>query len=368
MDADKKYMALALELAERGRGGVSPNPMVGAVVVRRERIVGKGYHTKAGFPHAEIKALRNAGPKAKGATLYINLEPCGHFGRTPPCTEEIIKAGIREVVAAMADPNPLNSGKGFARLRRAGIKVRIGILREEAKKLNETFLKFITRKEPFVMVKVAMSLDGKIATKKGKSKWITGEKARSYLHQLRREVDGVLVGLNTVLKDDPMLTVRGKRRRRSQGRKPVRIVVDSQAKIPLPAKVLKGQTQTIIATTSSAPKNRIKALGRKGAKVITIPGRSRRVNLAKLMKKLGKKGITSLLIEGGGEIIASAFSSRIVDKVLFFISPKIIGGRDAPTPVEGEGIREMAQALPFRSLTTRWFANDLLIEGYPCYK
>lgn len=360
-------MALALELAERGRGQVSPNPMVGTVIVKSGKIVGKGYHLKAGLPHAEIKALKNADPSAKEATLYTNLEPCSHFGRTPPCTDRIIKAGIRQVVAAMADPNPLNSGRGFARLRRAGVKVRTGVLKKEAKRLNESFIKFITQKEPFVIVKVAMSLDGKIATKTGESRWITGEKARRYVHQLRREVDGVLVGLNTVLKDDPLLTVRGKGERRGEKAGPVRIVVDSQAKIPLEAKVLRGRPQTMIVTAGYAPKSRIKALERNGARVVIVPGKGKRVDLVKLMKELGKLEMASLLIEGGGEIIASAFSSRIVDKVLFFVSPKIIGGRDAPTPVEGGGVREMAQAVPLRSVTTRWFDSDLLIEGYPCY-
>ena len=357
-------MALALELAERGRGRVEPNPMVGAVIVKNGRIVGKGYHTKAGLPHAEIKALKDAGSRAKEAALYTNLEPCCHFGRTPPCTDAMKKAGIRQVVAAMVDPNPLNSGKGFDCLRGAGVKVRTGLLKKEAKKLNETFIKFITRKEPFVIVKVGMSLDGKIATKTGESRWITGEKARDYVHQLRREVDGVLVGVNTVLKDDPLLTVRGKGKRKGQKAKPMRIVVDSRAKIPLEAKVLKGKSQTIIAVTQYASKSRIKALERKGVRVVIVPGKGKAVDLVKLMKELGKSEIASLLIEGGGEIIASAFSSRIVDKVLFFVAPKIIGGRNAPTPADGEGVSEISKAVPLRSVTTRWFADDLLIQGY----
>lgn len=364
---DEKYMVLALKLAERGRERVSPNPMVGTVIVKNGQIVGKGYHTKAGLPHAEIKALKDAGSRAKDATLYTNLEPCCHFGRTPPCADRIIKAGIRQVVAGIVDPNPLNSGKGFVRLRQAGVKVKTGILKKEAERLNETFIKFITRKEPFVIVKVGMSLDGKIATKKGESRWITGERARDYVHQLRREVDAVLVGLNTVLVDDPLLTVRGKGKRKKEKARPVRIVMDSLAKISLRAKVLTEQPQTMIATTRSAPKSRIRALERKGVRVLTVPSKERRVDLAKLTKQLGSLGITSLLIEGGGEIIASAFSSRVVDKVLIFIAPKIIGGRDAPTPVDGEGVSEISKAVPLRSVTTRWFADDLLIEGYPHY-
>lgn len=367
MNVDEKYMSRALKLAERGRGQVSPNPMVGAVIVKKGRIIGRGYHAKAGLPHAEIVALKEAGKKAKGSTLYVNLEPCSHFGRTPPCTNEIIRSGIKKVVIAMKDPNPLNSGKGISRLKSAGVEITTGLLEDKAKRLNEAFTKFITRREPFVVIKIATSLDGKIATSGGKSKWITGKEARWYVQELRREADAILVGINTVIRDNPRLTVRNDRRGKGFQEKPLRVIVDSQAMTPLGAKVLKGSAKTIVATTQYANKARIRALENRGAKVLIVGSKKGRVDLVKLMKELGKLDIVNLLIEGGGEINASAFASCLVDKAIFFLAPRIIGGKEALTAVEGEGIKKIDQAIPLRDLTTRKVGDDLMVEGYPEY-
>lgn len=367
MDADEKYMSRALKLAERGKGQVSPNPLVGAVIAKKGRIVGQGYHVQAGLPHAEIIALKEAGKRAKGSTLYVNLEPCSHFGRTPPCTEEIIGSGIKKVVIAMKDPNPLNSGKGISRLKSAGIEVTTDILEDKAQRLNEAFSKFIIRREPFVVMKIAASLDGKIATSTGQSKWITGKEARQYVQELRREADAILVGINTVIKDDPWLTIRSNRRGKKSQRHPLRVVVDSQARIPLRAKVLKGSARTIVATTRYADKVKVKALENKGAKVLIVGSKKKRVDLVKLMRELGKLNIVNLLIEGGGEINASAFASRLVDKAIFFLAPRIMGGREAPTAVEGKGIKRISQAIPLHNLTIRKVGDDLMVEGYPEY-
>ncbi len=360
-------MSRALKMAARGKGRVSPNPLVGAVIVKRGKIIGQGYHARAGLSHAEIVALKGAGRGGKGSTLYVNLEPCSHFGRTPPCTNEIIGSGIGRVVIAMKDPNPLNSGRGISRLKAAGIEITTGVLEDKAKRLNEAFSKFITKREPFVVMKIAASLDGKIATSTGESKWITGEKARQYVQKLRREADAILVGINTVIKDDPRLTIRSDRRGEKSQEQPFRVVVDSQARIPLRAKVLQGSTKTIVATTRYAHKPRIKALESRGAKVLIVGSKKGKVDLIKLMKELGKLDIVNLLIEGGGEISASAFASGLVDKAIFFLAPRIIGGKAAPTAVEGKGIKKMSQAIPLHNLTMRKVGEDLMVEGYPSY-
>lgn len=343
--------------------------MVGAVILNNGRIVGQGYHHGAGLPHAEVNALRRAGRFAKSATLYVTLEPCTFFGRTPPCVNAIIDSGIKKVVIATKDPNPLNNGHGIRFLRSKGIEVRVGILRDVAKKTNEIFFKFIAKGLPFVIVKVAQTLDGKIATITGDSKWITGEVARRYVHRLRGQVGAILVGARTVLKDDPLLTPR-RTLQRPTSRFPIRVVVDSRLRIPPTSKVLKDSSpsETIIATTRLAAKERIKTLEAKGAKVLLIREKNGKVLLKSLIRELGKMEITSLMIEGGGEVIASAFQERIVDKVLFFIAPKIVGGREALTTVEGEGVEKISKAIKLRDITIKRFGEDVLIEGYPIYK
>lgn len=368
MYPDEYYMKRALTLARRGRGRTSPNPMVGAVVVRRGRIVGEGAHMGAGLNHAELVVLKKAGRRARGATLYVNLEPCRHFGRTPPCVDRIIESGIARVVTAMTDPNPVNRGKGIGRLRRAGIGVDVGLLGDEARELNEVFVKFIKEKIPFVTVKAAQTLDGKIATETGDSKWVTGKKARRFVHQLRAEADAVLIGINTVIRDDPLLNVRGGGN--SGVRQPLRVVVDSGLKISLGAKLLNDRTggEVIIAVARPKSLRKVEKLWKKDIKVLKVPGRDGRVDLRQLLQELAKREITGVLIEGGGEIIASALSERLVDRVYFFIAPKIVGGRNALTPVEGTGIGKMGGAIQLADARLRRFGRDFLIEGKPGYR
>lgn len=360
---DEQYMKMALELARKGEGFTSPNPMVGAVLVKDGEVVGKGYHARAGLAHAEIEALREAGEKAKGATLYVNLEPCCHHGRTGPCVEAIVAAQVKRVVLAMVDPNPLVAGKGIARLKAAGVEVAAGVLAEEAARLNEVFIKYITTGLPFVVAKAAVSLDGKIATRLGESQWITGEEARAFGHRLRHRYDAVLVGVNTVLADNPSLTARLPEGR---GRDPVRIVLDSSARTPPDARIITQESlaSTIIAVTEEAAEERVTALSRAGAQIVVTPARKGRVDLAWLMKELAAREITSVLIEGGGEVHASALSAGIVDKVVFFIAPKIIGGKEAPGPVGGCGADRLAGAVTLRDVSVSRLGEDILVEGY----
>jgi diaminohydroxyphosphoribosylaminopyrimidine deaminase/5-amino-6-(5-phosphoribosylamino)uracil reductase len=368
-------MQKALALAAKGKGRTSPNPMVGSLIVKGDKIIAEGYHRKAGTPHAEAVSLKKAGSEAKGATLYVNLEPCCHTEkRTPPCTKAIIKSGIKKVVIAMVDPNPMVSGMGIHELRKAGIITETGVLNDDAQRLNESFVKHVTKKEPFVILKIAQSLDGKIATARGESKWITGAKARDRVHRLRNEIDALLVGIGTVKKDNPSLDcrIRG-------GRNPYRIIVDSRLQIPLTAKVLRHNVdKTIIATTEQAGKRKRDALIKLGAKVLVIKekagkaGTARRrnparVDLKRLMKELGKLNITSVMIEGGSSIGASALSSKIVDKAMFFIAPKVIGGTDAIPSIGGKSPALLKSALNLKNIQTTPFGDDILIEGYVAY-
>ncbi|HJX30500.1 MAG TPA: bifunctional diaminohydroxyphosphoribosylaminopyrimidine deaminase/5-amino-6-(5-phosphoribosylamino)uracil reductase RibD, partial [Thermodesulfobacteriota bacterium] len=339
----EEYMWLAIKLASKAQGQTSPNPLVGALIVKSGKIVGQGFHRRSGTPHAEINALKKSGDQAQGAELYLNLEPCSHFGRTPPCVDAIIQKKIMKVFMGMVDPNPLVRGKGIRRLKEAGIEVATGILEKECRKLNEVFIKYITTKRPFVILKTAASLDGRIAAETGDSQWITNEKSREYVHQLRSAVDAVLVGIGTVKKDDPQLTCRLKNRK---GRDPIRIVVDSTLSISPKAKVLNPHSPapTIIATTPKASLKKRALLEKKGARILVIPSQGW-VDLCLLMEALGKEEITSVLIEGGSEINTSALQSGIVDKVLFFYAPKIIGGKQAPLMVGGKGIARVKDAL-----------------------
>lgn len=360
---DRDYMKMALDLAAEAIGRTSPNPMVGAVVVREGEIVGAGFHARAGTPHAEVVALKNAGDRAGGSTLYVTLEPCCHRGRTGPCTEVVIAAGVRRVVAATADPNPLVAGKGLNRLREAGLEVDVGVMEEEARKLNEVFIKFITTGRPFVVMKAAVSLDGKIATRSGDSKWITGPEAREYGHRLRDRYDAIMVGVNTVLADDPALTARLPQ----GGRDPVRIIMDSSARTPPGARVIKGPSEApaVIMVTDSAPRDRVLKLREAGAQVITLPANGEgRVDVPALMGHLAGREITSVLIEGGGEVHASALSSGIVDKVVWFIAPMLIGGRDAPGPLAGRGPERLPEAVVLEQVSVSRVGNDIYCEGY----
>lgn len=354
------YMRQAIRLALKAKGKTFPNPLVGAVVVKNGSIVGRGYHKMAGEYHAEVAALTNADGEALGSRLYVTLEPCQHFGKTPPCVDMIVESGVSEVIVATRDPNPVNNGKGILKLRRNGIKVIEGVLKKEATRINEIFNKYITTGLPFVIVKVAQSLDGKIATYTGESRWITSDEARRYAHKLRADADAILVGVNTILKDDPLLTVRY--RLRAQGlSQPIKIILDSKLRTPPDARIFsktESQAPVIIATSKNALLNRIRRLEKKGARILFIK------SLHGLMKQLAALEISSVLIEGGGETIASALRERLVDKIYIFIAPKLIGGRDAPTSVEGDGVTHIGDAIRLKDIRCRRFGEDLLIEGY----
>ncbi|AEB08446.1 riboflavin biosynthesis protein RibD [Desulfobacca acetoxidans DSM 11109] len=356
-------MALALKLAARGVGCTSPNPMVGAVVVRDGYIVGRGYHRRYGGPHAEVEALRQAGSQADGATLYVTLEPCNHYGQTPPCTEAILAAGIRRVVIANSDPNPHVAGGGAAYLQSKGLLVQSGLLAKAGSRLNEAFFKAMTIGQPFVIAKAAASLDGKIATRTNDSQWITGAPARTWVHRLRHQVDAILVGVGTVMADDPQLTTRLPR---GQGKDPIRLVLDSRLRLPLNAKVLTqiSAAPTWMVCTPSAPSEKITAIQELGAEVIITPAIENRVELRTLLKILGERRIQSLLVEGGAEVQGAFFDAGLVDKFHLFLAPKFIGGRQAPGILGGLGASRLAEAQLAHDLSIRRIGEDILISGY----
>jgi diaminohydroxyphosphoribosylaminopyrimidine deaminase/5-amino-6-(5-phosphoribosylamino)uracil reductase len=359
---DEKYMRMALRLAAKAQGRTSPNPMVGAVVVKDGRVIAAGYHKRAGEPHAEAVALRKADRAAKGATLYVTLEPCSHTNkRTPPCSPLVIASGVKRVVVAMIDPNPRVSGGGVQAIRKAGIEVVTGVLESEARQLNEAFIKHVTKKVPFVTLKIAQTLDGKIATASGESKWITGEKARAEGRGYRDTHDAILVGINTVLQDDPSLTTR-----LPGGRDPLRVIVDGKLRMPPGANVLTQDSpaRTVIAALPGAPKKKRNMLETAGAEVLTVKSDHGRVDLRDLMKKLGKMNIMSVLIEGGAEINASALRAGIVDKVVLFIAPMVMTGRDSLCSIGGTSPRRLSGAIRLRGAETRVVGQDLVIEGY----
>lgn len=365
MTPDEKYMRMALNLALKGRGMTSPNPAVGAVVVHNGRVVGKGYHKGPGQLHAEAVAIREGGSEVSGATLYVNLEPCCHTDkRTPPCTREIIRSGVKRVVAGMTDPNPLVSGRGFRELADAGITVEKDVLRGDAIRMNEIYSKFITSHIPFVILKSAASLDGKIALASGESRWITGQTARRYAHRLRSVVDAVLVGVGTVISDDPVLSVRHVR---SKGRQPLRVIVDSRLRIPLKSKVLDTRTgqQTMVVTTGQSDEGKLRELEGMGIKtVIADAGDDGRVDLRSLIIFLGKSDVTGLLIEGGSEMNASALRSGVVDKVVFIYSARIIGGRDSVGIVGGHSPKSLDESIFLKDVSIRRTGEDIIVEGY----
>jgi diaminohydroxyphosphoribosylaminopyrimidine deaminase / 5-amino-6-(5-phosphoribosylamino)uracil reductase len=362
-DKDHFYMQRALDLAVKARGRTNPNPMVGAVIVKNGQIIGEGYHHRAGTPHAEIHALNAAGEQAVGATLYVTLEPCSHCGRTPPCAEAVIKAGIKRAVISVLDPNPLVAGQGINRLREAGIEVKIGLLKNEAVRLNEVFFKYIQTRLPFVALKTAMTLDGKIAAYSGDSRWVTGPVAREYVHQLRNIYDAIMVGIGTVLKDDPQLNTRlqleGKR-------DPVRIIVDSNLELPIAGNIATSahKQRTIVFCSAAAEKVRWKRLESLGLEIIGLNCAGGLLPLQRVMEVIGEMGLCSLLVEGGGEINAYLLEHQLIDKVYWFIAPKLIGGRQAPTPIGGQGIEFMKDARPLVSLEIMKMADDILITGY----
>jgi diaminohydroxyphosphoribosylaminopyrimidine deaminase/5-amino-6-(5-phosphoribosylamino)uracil reductase len=360
---DQHFMQMALGLAIKGEGFTSPNPMVGAVVVKDGRVVGSGYHQMAGGPHAEVNAIDAAGKLAKGATLYVTLEPCNHTGRTPPCTRKILEAGIKRVVVSMMDPNEDVAGGGAGFLEQRGIRVTTGVCREQARKLIEAFVKFVRTRRPFVIAKCAATLDGRIATRSGDSKWVTGEKSRQFVHRLRHAVDGILVGINTVRTDNPSLTTRLPD---GLGKDPVRIILDTHLSISPEAKLLRQESaaDTILVVGKPVMQDKQTALEKDGIRVIQSKLKNGLIDMDALMDRLGAMGLTSLLIEGGSRVLTSAFSAGIVDKVFFFYAPKILGGDDGIPICSGPSPELMSQSIAVNNINVRRFGDDVMIEGY----
>lgn len=357
---DEKYMRLAMQLAGNAIGRTSPNPLVGAVIVKDNRVVGCGWHRKAGTPHAEVHALNQAGELAQGADVYVTLEPCAHYGKTPPCAKALVEAKVKNVYGGLLDVNPKVAGKGFKILEDAGIHVEYGFLQDELRKQNEVFFKWIEHKKPFVVLKAAMTLDGKITTATGQSKWITNETSRAYGYKLRDIYDGIMVGINTVIEDNPMLTARV-----DGGKNPIRIVVDSSLKIDINANVVQDKSaKTIVATTDKADKDKILKLQAQDVDVIVVDkDENDKVDIEKLLDILGQQNICSILVEGGATLSGSFVAKKLVDKVYFFIAPKIIGGKEAKTPVAGTGILNLQEALALKDIQIEKLEEDILIIG-----
>lgn len=360
---DREAMRLALELAEKGRGTTSPNPLVGAVILDKDgELVGSGFHRRAGEPHAEVLALEQAGERARGGTLYVTLEPCCHQGRTPPCTEAIIRHGLERVAVAILDPNPLVDGKGVRRLRENGVRVEVGLCKARAKKQNEVFLKYITSKLPFVTLKVAMTLDGKVATRTGRSRWITSQPARKVVHRLRGEHDAVMVGIGTVLADDPLLTVR-----LTSGKNPTRIIVDSRLRLPLSSRLVATarEVPTLVLTGELKDPKSAMTLEERGLEVVPVASGHDRVSLQRALQVLGHRGITSILLEGGPTLAAAFLEEGAIDKFLFFVAPKLLGGAGAPGPIGGLGAEDTGQAQELLVESVEPVGPDWLVTAYP---
>ena len=365
LESDEKFMKLALSLAEKGRGYVNPNPLVGAVIVKDGKVIGEGYHTAFGKSHAEIEAINSATEDIKGATMYVTLEPCCHQGKTPPCTEAIIKNQLARVVVATTDPNPLVSGSGIEKLKQSNIEITVGVLEEMAKIQNEVFIHYMTTNLPFTILKYAMSLDGKIACHTGDSKWITSEKSRTDVHRLRSSVSAVVTGIGTILSDDASLNVR---LIDSKGREPHRIVVDSAARISLDAKILNldSKSDTYIAVTEAASDEKLRKLEDYGAKIIMTKSKDGKVDLEELWKELGFLGMDSILIEAGEQLNAALLEAKLVNKIRAYIAPKIIGGTNAKSPIGGYGASSMSEVINLKSMNVTQIENDFVVEGYLC--
>ena len=365
LESDEKFMKLALSLAEKGRGYVNPNPLVGAVIVKDGKVIGEGYHTAFGKSHAEIEAINSATEDIKGATMYVTLEPCCHQGKTPPCTEAIIKNQLARVVVATADPNPLVSGSGIEKLKQSNIEITVGVLEERAKIQNEVFIHYMTTNLPFTILKYAMSLDGKIACHTGDSKWITSENSRTDVHSLRSSVSAVVTGIGTILSDDASLNVRLVD---SKGKEPHRIVVDSAARISLDAKILNldSKSDTYIAVTEAASDEKLRKLEDYGAKIIMTKSKDGKVDLEELWKELGFLGMDSILIEAGEQLNAALLEAKLVNKIRAYIAPKIIGGTNAKSPIGGYGATNMSEVINLKSMNFTHVENDFVVEGYLC--
>jgi diaminohydroxyphosphoribosylaminopyrimidine deaminase/5-amino-6-(5-phosphoribosylamino)uracil reductase len=366
-DRHEKFMKAALGFARKGVGKTSPNPAVGAVIVRKGQVVAAGFHRKAGGPHAEVEALNQLEGKARqGDTLYVTLEPCNHYGRTPPCTQAILEKGVRKVVVGMRDPNPRVTGGGCDALSGQGVEVVTGVLEEECQRLNEWFVTYVTKGRPFVIAKTALTLDGWTATSTGQSRWVTNERSREWVHRLRNQVDGILVGVGTVTADDPLLNTRLKKGR---GKDPVRIIVDTHLSIPVNARVLGHShgSETLIAVGEDVPPARLKRLERKGISFLVCPKKEGRIDLRALMDMLGKRSVTSVLLEGGATLMGAMIREKLVDKFCIFKAPKILGGSDGRPMALGKGPSKMEESIRLKDIRIRRFGEDLLITGYPQY-
>jgi diaminohydroxyphosphoribosylaminopyrimidine deaminase/5-amino-6-(5-phosphoribosylamino)uracil reductase len=351
--SDIKYMRLAIELAAKAKDRTYPNPMVGAVIVKNGKVIGKGYHRRSGEDHAEVAAIKNAGENCRGATMFVTLEPCDHFGKTPPCTEAIIDSGIKTVKFAMKDPNPLNNGRGIRKLRKHGVSVGEVACAEETHSLNRKYIKFVTRDLPYVTLKLAQSVDGKTAARDGSSKWITSEDSRKYAKRFRSDFDAIVVGVNTVLNDDPLLLGEGKR-----GKKITRVVVDSRLRSPLDSKLIRtaSGSPVIIATTELAPASRVKKFRRiKGVELIETRSRKGKVSLKSFLKKLASRGIINVLVEGGAELAGSFLEEGMVDEIAFFIAPKVIGSA-----------KNIASAIDLKKVEMKRIGQDMFVKGLIC--
>jgi diaminohydroxyphosphoribosylaminopyrimidine deaminase/5-amino-6-(5-phosphoribosylamino)uracil reductase len=355
---DERFMRRALALASRGRGRTSPNPMVGTVIAKGGRVLAEGYHHRVGLAHAEVDALEKLGGRAPGATLYVNLEPCDHQGRTGPCTRAVLQSGVARVVVGMVDPNPLVNGRGLRRLRRAGVRVDTGLLESESRRLNEGFVSVMEQGRPFVAIKLAATADGRIATRSGDSAWVTGEPARAFVHKLRATYDAVLIGAGTAARDDPLLTVR-----LTRGRDPLRVVVDSRARLSPRARMLReGSSSVLVAATDRAPASRVRALQRAGAEVLAVRERQGRVDLQALLAALVRRGVLTVLCEGGASLAGALLDAGLADKLCLFYAPKIVG---CGVPMFlAEGAPEMAAARPLHGVRWQAVGEDLLCQGY----
>ena len=358
---DEHWMRQALALAERGRGWVEPNPLVGAVVVREGQLVGAGWHQRYGEAHAEVHALAAAGEAARGATLYVTLEPCCHHGKTPPCTDAVGRAGVRRVVAALLDPFPEVAGKGVEQLRAAGIDVAVGVGAAAARRLNAPYLKLVETGQPYVHAKWAMTLDGKIATRSGDSKWISSEASRRRVHELRGRMDAIIVGIGTVLADDPLLTARP-----PGPRTPVRIILDSTARLPASSQLVRtaGEAPVRVVATGELPAGRAAELKALGCEVLSLPPLDQRPAVQALLSELGRRRMTNVLVEGGAAVLGSFFDARAVDEVHVFIAPRLIGGAEARTPIAGRGVERMGEALALKEWQVEQVEGDLLVQGW----
>ncbi len=360
--AERKYMELALELAAKARDKTYPNPMVGAVIVTGGRVTGSGYHRKAGEDHAEVRAINSARGACSGGTMFVTLEPCDHHGKTPPCTQAIIDSGIKTVNVAIEDPNPINSGRGIRKLKNAGITVNLGLCAEEAAALNRKYIKFITTGLPYVTVKLAQSVDGKIAARDGTSKWISSDVSRKYTRGIRSDFDAIIVGSNTARMDDPFLLDEKKR-----GYDVVRVIVDTRLRTPAVSNIIKtaDKAPVLIGTTELAPKSRVERFRRlRGVEVTVTRSKKGRVSMKPFLRELARKGMVNVLVEGGGELVGSLIDESLVDEAMFFISPKIIGG--SRSSVKGSGAKSIAEALELRDVEVKEFGGDIYIRGLAC--